>query len=178
MSRLLLRYVARVTAVTILLAFGIAVTAQEASQEEQDHQGILHVGLWVTDVDEMLAFLGEISDFTKFAESERSTGGKRIFVHDAKGQVIELLTAPDVEDHPDFALHPIGRTAGIAHIAVRVDNTLELRNRLQKMGYAILRQNPENDDEGYLFMGIYGEARNLFLEGPSGVTFELFEIKE
>jgi catechol 2,3-dioxygenase-like lactoylglutathione lyase family enzyme len=177
-SRLLLRYIAQVTSVATLLAVGISDTAQGASQQEQGPKGILHVGLWVTDVDEMLAFLGEISDFTKFAESERSTGGKRIFVHDAKGQVIELLTAPDVEDHPDFALHPIGRTAGVAHIAVRVDNTLELRNRLQKMGYAILRQNPENDDEGFLFMGIYGEARNLFLEGPSGVTFELFEIKE
>ena len=45
------------------------------------------------------------------------------------------------------------------------------------MGYEILLQFPANDDEGYVFMGIYGEARNLFLEGPSGVTFELFEIK-
>ena len=85
MSRLLLRYIAQVTSVATLLAVGISDTAQGASQQEQGPKGILHVGLWVTDVDEMLAFLGEISDFTKFAESERSTGGKRIFVHDAKG---------------------------------------------------------------------------------------------
>lgn len=170
--------IAQLLSVVCLLANGITVSAQEVGPTTQESNGILHVGLWVTDVDEMLTFLGEISNFKKFAESERSTGGTRTFVRDAKGQVIELLAAPDVEEHPDFALHPVGRTAGIAHIAVRVANTPELRDRVRTMGYTILRQMPPNDHDGYLVTGLFGEARFLFVEGPSGVTFEFIESKE
>lgn len=155
---------------------GNSALAQESGAAVQPRTGLLHVGLWVTDIDEMLSFLTAVSDFKKLSESERKSGGKRIFLGDARGQQLELLVAPDVQEHPPFALHPVGRTAGIAHIAIRVANTLELKKRLHALGYEILLQVPATDDQGYV-ESEYGEHRILFVEGPSGVTFELFEFR-
>lgn len=164
--RLLMHSALWVVGMLGLFSSGYSVVAQEVSAVEQQRMGLLHVGLWVTDIDEMLSFLAEVSDFEKLSESERRTGGKRIFLADAAGQHLELLIAPDVEEHPQFALHPVGRTAGVAHITIRVGNTLELRERLQSMGYEILLQIPATDEQGYV-ESEYGEHRILFVEGPA-----------
>ena len=150
--------------------------AQQSDSQNLEAQGILHVGLWVTDIDETFAFLQQLSSFEKVHESTRETGGRRVFVSDDRGQIIELLTADDVEEHPDFDLHPIGKTAGVAHIAIRVANAFALRDRLASQGYRILRQVPAAD-VGYSRRGSV-DRRIVYVEGPDKVTFELFEMKE
>jgi catechol 2,3-dioxygenase-like lactoylglutathione lyase family enzyme len=147
------------------------------ADENEQTVGITHIGLWVSDVDTTLAFLNELSDFEKFFEANRSSGGTRTYVRDGKGQVIEILNAEDVKPHPEFDRHPYGRVAGTAHIAVRVENTILLRDRLTALGYKVLRQVPENESDGYTVKGRSGEGRLLFVEGPDRITYELFEAK-
>lgn len=151
--------------------------AQDAASVGPPLEGILHIGIWVRDPDETLEFLQALSDFTVFSESVRETGGRRVFVHDTKGQVIEMLTAEDVVAHPDFELHPLGRTAGVAHIAIWVEDAIGIREKLVSMGYEILRQIPEDDADGPVRTG-FGHSRIVYVAGPDAITFELIEILE
>ena len=90
---------------------------------------------------------------------------------------MELLSDPEnVKPHPDFQLHPQGRTAGVAHIAIWVEDVTALKVKLTAAGYEVLAQVPKDYDDGYVSVG-YKQYRILFVRGPSAVTFELFETK-
>ncbi|NKB36835.1 MAG: hypothetical protein GKR93_06635 [Gammaproteobacteria bacterium] len=138
---------------------------------------IFHVGLWVEDVDEMLAFLKEILSFDIVTRSNRPDGGERLIISDSRGQLIELLSDPSrVVAHEEFDLHPLGRVAGIAHISIQVNDVAVLEKRLRTKGYRILAQAPPNFSQGYITTGS-SKYRILFVQGPGALSFELFEIK-
>lgn len=139
---------------------------------------IFHVGLWVDDADEMLTFLNHVLDINVISRTPRASGGERLMLRDSRGQQIELLSDPvNVKPHPDFPLHPQGRTAGVAHIAIWVEDVAALKVKLAAAGYEVLAQVPKDYADGYVSAGDK-QYRILFVSAPSAVTFELFEIKE
>ena len=136
-----------------------------------------HTGLWVEDMNEMLDFLSLIMDYRLLSRGDRPDGGERVMVSDSRGQLLELLSDPKgVTAHEKFTLHPRGRIAGIAHISIQVDKVEELKSRLLEKNYQVLAQAPADYKNGYLQKG-NSEYRILFVEGPSAVSFELFEIR-
>ena len=137
-----------------------------------------HMGLWVEDIAEMTDFLSTFMELTLVSRAERATGGERVIYQDDHGQRIELLSDPaNVIPHPEFPLHPKGRVAGIAHIAIQVDDVVRLRDVLTARGYVVISQAPADYNDGYITSEV-SEHRILFVAGPSQVTFELFEIRE
>lgn len=143
-----------------------------------NHPGSLfHVGFWVEDLEEMHDFLSAYMDVETVIRAPRENGGERLILRDARGQFIELLSEPGkVQARPEIPHHPIGRTAGVTHIAVYTDDTLALKEDVQKKGYEIIAQAPEENTDGYLDTG-GKKYRILYVRGPSDVTFEFFEIK-
>lgn len=139
---------------------------------------IFHLGLWVEDLDEMLGFLNDVMKLKLVMRSPRATGGERLILSDVRGQQIELLSDPgNVQPHPEVPLHPLGRVAGIAHIAIRVDEVAGVKSRLSSTGYEILEQVPPDFAAGYAASDNMA-YRIVYVRGPSAVTFEFFEIRE
>lgn len=99
-----------------------------------NHPGSLfHVGFWVEDLEEMHDFLSAYMDVETVIRAPRENGGERLILRDARGQFIELLSEPGkVQARPEIPHHPIGRTAGVTHIAVYTDDTLALKEDVQK----------------------------------------------
>jgi len=148
------------------------------SKPQEYAQSLFHVGVWVEDPDEMLDFLSLIMNYEVVMRAERNTGGKRIMIADKRGQIIELLSDPDrVTRSPQFPLHPQGRVAGVAHIAIHVDDVVALKREMQARGYQILAQAPEDFSQGYIRLE-HSSHRILYVRGPSSISFELFEIRK
>ena len=162
----------------ILLAAWAVVYAADVDDGHDDYLGsFYHMGVWVEDLDEMTDFLSLIMDLSLLTRVERDTGGERLIFEDARGQRIELLSDPDgVVPHPEFPLHPQSRVAGVVHIAIQVDDVTRLRDLLTSRGYGVLAQVPADYTDGYISSEV-SEHRILFVAGPSGITFELFEIR-
>jgi catechol 2,3-dioxygenase-like lactoylglutathione lyase family enzyme len=138
---------------------------------------VFHVGLWVEDMDEMLSFLAEVMDYKIVLRAQRDTGGERLILSDPRGQYIELLSDPEnVQAHPDFPLHPQGRVAGVAHISIWVEDVTILKSTLLAKGYEVIGQTPKDFADGYVTSG-KDSYRILFIRGPSGLSFEFFEVK-
>lgn len=140
--------------------------------------GIYHVGFWVEEVDEMLEFLAETTDFKIISRVQRRSGGERIFLSDPRGQRLELLSDPaNVKAHSEFPLHPRGRIAGVAHLSIEVSDVVSLKDKLTAKGYKVLAQVPGDYTDGYVVSEVDAH-RVLFIEGPSAISFEFFEIKK
>jgi catechol 2,3-dioxygenase-like lactoylglutathione lyase family enzyme len=139
---------------------------------------LFHVGLWVENMEEMLAFLDEVMEYKIVLRAKRDTGGERMFLSDSRGQYIELLSDPDkVQAHPLFFLHPRGRVAGIAHISIWNEDVASLKKILLAKGYEVLGQVPKDFADGYV-TSEGSSYRILFIRGPSELTFEFFEVKK
>ena len=137
-----------------------------------------HTGIWVEDIDEMLAFLDIVMEYKLIIRAERRAGGERIILEDSRGQKLELLSAPgEVTPHPEIALHPVGKVAGVAHISIWVEDAVALQDKLEPMGYETLDRIPESYDDGYASFQDK-EYRVLFVSGPGAMTFELFEVRD
>ena len=156
-----------------------AETGPSILDRPPEHVGtIFHAGIWVEDVDEMLTFLDVVMDYDIVVRAKREAGGERVILKDSRGQHIELLSDPqNVVPHPEFALHPQGRVAGVAHLSIWVKDVLALEGKLGSMGYKILGKIPDDYSQGYA--DFKGKAyRVLFVNGPGAMTFELFEVKD
>jgi len=138
---------------------------------------LFHIGLWTEDLEEMQAFLTGILDLSLVSRSRRRTGGERVIFSDPRGQLIELLSDPGtVVPHPEFLLHPRGHVAGVAHLAIQVEDVVAIKDKLSAKGYLVISQVPEDFADGYMETGTK-KYRILYVRGPDAVTFELFEIK-
>jgi catechol 2,3-dioxygenase-like lactoylglutathione lyase family enzyme len=137
---------------------------------------IHHAGLWVRDMDRMIAFFTDVIGFRLLSRNPRGAvgPGERALLHAGDGQVLELLAAPDVLPRPDFPVHPVGHVAGIFHLCLRVTDLPAWRDRLSDRGYTVSAMVPE---EGFMESEL-GRLRLLFFEAPEGVGFELFEFEK
>jgi len=139
--------------------------------------GIYHVGLWVDDVGAMIKFLSEVSSLKVISRVQLPTGGERLFLSDQRGQRLELLSGPTVKPHTQYPLHPRGAYAGMAHISIEVDDVVAIKEQLLANGYEIISQAPKDFADGYITSEVDAH-RVLFIEGPSSMSFEFFEIKK
>ncbi len=138
--------------------------------------GIYHIGLWVDDVDEMISFLSAVSSLKVISRVELPSGGERLFLSDARGQRLELLSSPrTIKPHTQYPLHPLGAHAGIAHISIEVDDVIAIQTLLLERGYEVISQAPKDFADGYVTSEVDAH-RILFVKGPSAMSFEFFEI--
>lgn len=137
---------------------------------------IHHIGMWVDDMDEMIAFLTETLGLRLATREQRGAvgSGERALFHSGGNQLIEILAEPNVQPRPDVPVHPAGQVAGIPHLCLRVIDLPAWEEKLNAAGYPITKRWP---DEGYADT-LMGPLRVLWFTGPSGVGFELFEFKE
>lgn len=140
--------------------------------------GVYHTGFVVDEIDEMIDFLGAYSSLRVLSRVRLPNGGERVFLGDARGQRLELLSGP-VANQPkkDIPLHPRDAVAGLAHLAIEVADTAAVRERILAEGYKIVFQVPGDFSEGYVVSEVDAH-RVLFIEGPSGVSIEFFEIRK
>jgi catechol 2,3-dioxygenase-like lactoylglutathione lyase family enzyme len=140
--------------------------------------GIYHVGMWVNDVDAMITFLSDVSSLKVISRVQLPNGGERLFLSDARGQRLELLSSPgSIEPHTQYPLHPQGAYAGMAHISIEVDDVVATRAQLVEKGFEIIAQAPKDFADGYVTSEVDAH-RVLFVKGPSSMSFEFFEIKK
>jgi catechol 2,3-dioxygenase-like lactoylglutathione lyase family enzyme len=170
--------------VIILLIVSTSIsTADDASVVIPDkagdfQNGIYHVGMWVDDVDAMVSFLSDISSLQVISRVQLPTGGERLFLSDARGQRLELLSSPEsIKPHTQYPLHPLGAYAGMAHISIEVNDVVATRAQLVKKGFEIISQAPKDFADGYITSEVDAH-RVLFVRGPSSMSFEFFEIRK
>ena len=137
---------------------------------------IHHIGIWVRDIDEMIAFLTDTLGLRLTIREPRGAvgSGERALFHAGGNQLIEILTEPHVQPRPKIPVHPEGHVDGIPHICLRVSDLPAWAEKLNATGYPITKMWP---DEEYADTTM-GPLRILWFTGPSGVGFELFEFKE
>ena len=137
---------------------------------------IHHIGMWVDDIDEAIAFFTDIMGFPLLNRGSRgSVGpGERALIHAGDQQVLELLTEPDVLPRPEFPVHPKGHVVGVPHVCLRVTDIPAWRRKLQAHGCAVSGQFPE---KGFMSTEL-GSLRLIFFVGPGGIGFELFEFEK
>ncbi len=139
--------------------------------------GIYHVGVLLDDIDEMVRFLADYSSLKVISRVSLPTGGERLFLSDARGQRLELYSNPArSRPHAKFAGHPHEDFVGMVHIAIEVDDVEAIKERVTRDGYPIVFQAPADFADGYVVSEVDAH-RVLFIVGPSGVSFEFFEIK-
>ncbi len=136
---------------------------------------IHHIGIWVDDMDEMIAFLTQTLGLRLATREPRGAAGsgERALFHLGDNQIIEILSEPNVQPRPDFPVHPVGHVTGISHLCLRVIDLPAWEMKLNSTKYPITKRWP---DDGYAYTGM-GSLRVLWFTGPSGVGFELFEFK-
>ena len=119
--------------------------------------GLAHIGIQVTDLDEMLSFLVDTLGFT--VTSREDLGATKLVFLNIGTCLLELVYNPANTPRP----------AGIVdHICVEVEDIYSLVCRLDKKGVHFL-----SDTVGE--MAMLGGVRNIFLEGPQGLKMEFFE---
>lgn len=140
--------------------------------------GVYHTGFVVDEIDTMIDFLGAYSSLRVLSRVRLPNGGERVFLGDARGQRLELLSDP-VANQPKKGkpTHPRDAVAGLAHLAIEVDDAAAVRERVLAEGYKIVFQVPGDFSEGYVVSEVDAH-RVLFIEGPSGVSIEFFEIRK
>lgn len=169
--------------ITLLLVAGAVSAADKKPVVLPDkagdfQNGIYHVGLWVTDIDAMITFLADVSSLQVISRVQLPNGGERVFLSDARGQRLELLSNPgSVKPHTQYPLHPRGTYAGMAHISIEVDDVVAIKAQLIQDGYEMISQAPKDFADGYITSEVDAH-RVLFVKGPSSMSFEFFEIRK
>jgi len=137
---------------------------------------IHHVGLWVRDMDGMIAFFIGTMGFRLVTRNPRGSmgPGERAMVDAGDGQFVELLSEPNVSPRPDFPVHPAGHVAGILHLCLRVTDLPAWKEKLCSGGDDVTGPVPET---GFGSTEL-GMLRLMFFTGPEGLGFELFEFQE
>jgi catechol 2,3-dioxygenase-like lactoylglutathione lyase family enzyme len=135
-----------------------------------------HAGVWVDDIDEAIAFFTGVMGLPLLTRGPRGNigPGERALIRAGDREVIELLTEPNVEPRPDFAVHPLGHVVGIPHLCFKVTDLPAWGQKLEEKGYAVTGRLPA---KGFMQSEL-GRLRLLFFTGPAGIGFELFEFEE
>lgn len=140
--------------------------------------GVYHSGFVVADIDTMAEFLGAYSSLRVRSRVALPNGGERAFLEDARGQRVELLSDPKAkalqEPRPQY---PRDSAIGLAHLAIEVEDAAAVRERILAEGYTVIFQVPKDFADGYIVSEVDAH-RVLFIEGPSGVAIEFFEIEK
>lgn len=171
----------RLIAGVLLSILAIAAPAQSQiilpDKAGDFRNGVYHVGFVVADIDSMAKFLGSYSTLRVLSRVRLPNGGERAFLGDARGQRVELLSDP-VARAPDGSApkYPRDTEIGQAHLAIEVDDVSGVRERILAEGYKIIFQVPGDFSDGYVVSEVDAH-RVLFIEGPSGVAVEFFEIE-
>ncbi|RQG93535.1 VOC family protein [Natrarchaeobius chitinivorans] len=119
---------------------------------------VIHSAIWVSDIDETLAFYVDELGLEKTNEFVSGDGARNVYVAGDNGVELQFKYDPDRE---------VSEPAGIDHVALAVDDTDAEVERLVEETECTLERGPL-DSEG-------ANARVAFLEGPDGYGIELVE---
>ena len=119
---------------------------------------LAHIGVYVTDLPAMEAFLKDKLGFVERGRSQR--GETELVFLDLGNCPIELIYNPRNEK----------RTGGmIEHICLEVEDIDSLVCQLDKKGVKFLQEKVGDMPD------LLGGVKNIFLEGPEGLKLEFFE---
>lgn len=119
---------------------------------------VIHSAIWVSDIEETLAFYVDALGLEKTREFEGGDGARNVFVAGSTGTEIQFKYDPNRR-----SLEP----SGFDHVAVAVDDTdAELDRLVEKTGCTV-RRGPLTSDGA--------NARVAFIEDPDGYGVELVE---
>jgi catechol 2,3-dioxygenase-like lactoylglutathione lyase family enzyme len=139
--------------------------------------GVYHSGFMLEELDEMAGFLARYSSLKPISRTRLPNGGERMFLADARGQRLELLSDPRLKGAPPAPAYPRDAARALAHLAIEVDDAASVRERLASEGYEIVLQVPDDFADGYVVSEVDAH-RVLFVRGPGGVAVEFFEIRK
>jgi len=131
-----------------------------------------HIGIWVSDMDEMILFLTDVLGLTLVSRTSRGSmgPGERAFVHAGGTQFFELLSEPNAVARPEMLVHPVGHVIGVPHVCLRVSDIGAVEKRLAAAGMKVSQRISIGDDF------VFGRGEAVWFTGPSGVGFELFRF--
>jgi lactoylglutathione lyase len=119
---------------------------------------VLHSAIWVSDIDETLAFYTDALGLEKTREFESGDGARNVFVAGESDTEIQFKYDPDREVSDDTAYD---------HAAIAVDDTDAEVERLVEETGCTLRRGPLTSEGA--------NARVAFIEDPDGHGIELVE---
>ena len=121
---------------------------------------VIHIAIWVSDLDRILEFYVDELGLEKTNEFESGDGATNVFVAGPSGVELQLKhEAGRAVERPEHGVYD--------HVAVAVDDTDAEVERLCEQGSATLSRGPL-DSEG-------ANARVAFIEDPEGNGIELVE---
>lgn len=119
---------------------------------------VIHSALWVSDIEETLAFYVDALGLEKTLEFEGGDGATNVYVAGDDGMEIQFKHDPEVEPPSP---------SGFDHVAVAVEDTdAELERLVEETGCPV-RRGPLTSEGA--------NARVAFIEDPDGYGIELVE---
>lgn len=125
---------------------------------------VIHTAIWVTDLDRMKEFLEDDIGLEYAHDFVGDDGVTNYYVDGEDGATIQLKYDPDGDREVD--------PSGIAHIAISVDDSEALVERVTDRPDTHVVNGPQTFDDGV------STKRIAFVEGPDGYVFELEETVE
>ena len=122
---------------------------------------VLHSAVWVSDVDETLAFYVDALGLERTHEFESGEGARNVYVAGEGDTEIQF------KHHPDHEVPP-GDASRFDHVAVAVDDTDAEVERLVEETGCTVRRGPLTSEGA--------NARVAFSEDPDGYGVELVEF--
>lgn len=119
---------------------------------------VLHTAIWVSDIEETLEFYVDTLGLEKTNEFVSGDGATNVYVAGDDDVELQFKYKPDRE---------VPEPAGIDHIALTVDDTDAMVERLVEETACTLERGPLTSEGA--------NARVAFLEGPDGYGLELVE---
>lgn len=119
---------------------------------------VIHSAIWVSDIEETLAFYIDALGLEKTREFESGDGARNVYVAGSSETEIQFKYDPD---------RRLPEPAGFDHVAVAVDDTDAELDRLVETTGCTVRRGPLTSDGA--------NARVAFIEDPDGYGVELVE---
>ena len=125
---------------------------------------VIHTAIWTSDLDRMKEFYVDELGLEHSHDFVGDDGVTNYYVGGEDGATIQFKYDPDAETsvEPD----------GLAHIAISVDDTDGLVDRLSDLPYCRVVDGPKTVDDGV------SSKRIAFVEGPDGYVLELEQTLE
>lgn len=118
---------------------------------------VIHSAIWVENLDRSLSFYTDLLDLEETNRFEGGDGALNVYLSGPADGELQLKYDPD---------RTPAQPAGIDHVAIAVDDTDAIVERVQEAGYPLLRG--PLDSTG-------ANARVAFMEDPDGYGIEFVE---
>ncbi|QIO25208.1 VOC family protein [Haloarcula sp. JP-L23] len=125
---------------------------------------VIHTAIWTSDLDRMTEFFEDDIGLEHSHDFVGNDGVTNYYVGGDEGATIQLKHDPDENKEID--------PSGIAHVAISVDDSKSLAERLSNRDDCRIVDGPKEVNDGI------SDKRIAFVEGPDGYVYELEQTLE